>query len=285
MASTQSAWWIFLQFSVALFVSCNAAEQSCAVKNLLWIKTSARSDAQSKSTLLGKTLVDRFAGAQVTLRDVGRNSLPLVDEAWMKAAFTNDPDKSPLKISDELIAELKFADLVVISLAIYNFAIPAGLKAWIDQVVRVGVSYPLPSVPGQPVRKVYILVASGGRIIREDHSTAVPPSFLPHSSLIPPSFLDISHTLSHTSRTSLVTLALFLTHSGGLHMTINKSSEAPHNPFPTDHGWGRIPNMTWPPGETGANLHYRGPPGEYRALLFIRWHARAGGKDPSSMRA
>ena len=43
--------------------------------------------------------------------------------------------------SDELIAELIQADVVVLGLPMYNFGIPSSLKAWIDHVARAGVTF------------------------------------------------------------------------------------------------------------------------------------------------
>lgn len=41
-------------------------------------------------------------------------------------------------MSDELISELEAADVVVIGTPMYNYGLPAMLKAWIDQVIRIG---------------------------------------------------------------------------------------------------------------------------------------------------
>jgi FMN-dependent NADH-azoreductase len=40
--------------------------------------------------------------------------------------------------SDALVDELLAADLIVIGVPMYNFGMPSTLKAWIDNVVRVG---------------------------------------------------------------------------------------------------------------------------------------------------
>jgi FMN-dependent NADH-azoreductase len=44
-------------------------------------------------------------------------------------------------VSDHLVAELKSADRIVIGTPMYNFSIPARLKAYIDHIVRVGVTF------------------------------------------------------------------------------------------------------------------------------------------------
>jgi len=44
-------------------------------------------------------------------------------------------------LSDELIAELKAADVVVIGAPMYNFSIPTSLRAWFDHVLRPRVTF------------------------------------------------------------------------------------------------------------------------------------------------
>jgi FMN-dependent NADH-azoreductase len=45
-----------------------------------------------------------------------------------------------MKISNDLVDELKAADHLVIGTPMHNFSIPAVLKAYIDQIVRSGVT-------------------------------------------------------------------------------------------------------------------------------------------------
>jgi FMN-dependent NADH-azoreductase len=96
--------------------------------------------------------------------------LPFVDTEWIAGAFTppdqhTEAHRKALAISDELVAELLAADEIVIGTPMYNFAVPAALKAWIDHVVRAGKTFrytaqgPEGLVQG---RKVVIVVASGG---------------------------------------------------------------------------------------------------------------------------
>ena len=66
---------------------------------------------------------------------------------------SRNPDRRAekvLKVSDTLVEELVQANTIVIGAPMYNFAIPAPLKAWIDQVVRVGKTV---SVRRRPDRK------------------------------------------------------------------------------------------------------------------------------------
>jgi FMN-dependent NADH-azoreductase len=75
-------------------------------------------------------------------REVGQGEIPHVSENWIAGAFKpagqrGQTDLEALKISDELVAELKGADVVVIGTPMYNWSVPSALKAYIDQVLRV----------------------------------------------------------------------------------------------------------------------------------------------------
>jgi len=85
--------------------------------------------------------------ARLTRREVGRALIPPVNEAFIAAAFHPEPESRPLSmqadlaLSDELVGELLGHDLLVISTPMYNFSVPSGLKAWIDQIVRLGLTF------------------------------------------------------------------------------------------------------------------------------------------------
>jgi FMN-dependent NADH-azoreductase len=68
-------------------------------------------------------------------------------------------------MSDHLLRELDDADVIVITVPLYNFSVPATLKAWIDMVCRAGLSFRY--TDNGPVgmlrdRPVYLVIASGG---------------------------------------------------------------------------------------------------------------------------
>lgn len=66
--------------------------------------------------------------------------------------------------SDELVAELLAADEVVLVAPVYNFGIPAALKAWVDQVLRAGRTFRFGEhgpVGLVPARRAWIVTASG----------------------------------------------------------------------------------------------------------------------------
>lgn len=112
----------------------------------------------------------------LTYRDIGQNPPSIIDHDWIAAAFTPEEKREPwmqdaLVESDQLVDELIAADVLVIGAPLYNFSIPAALKAWIDQVVRAGrtvafdESNPLdPYVPmlADRPRHAVILSARGG---------------------------------------------------------------------------------------------------------------------------
>ena len=79
----------------------------------------------------------------VTYRDIGQNPPSIISHDWIASAFAPEERrenwmKNALTESDQLIDELIAADIVVIGTPLYNFGMPAALKAWVDQVVRPG---------------------------------------------------------------------------------------------------------------------------------------------------
>ena len=115
------------------------------MKKLLIINASARSD-RSISRFMTKVFVDVWTqnrpDDQIVYREVGQGNIPHVSEQWIAAAFKpanlrDSNDFEALKISDELVAELKDADVIVVGTPMYNWSVPSSLKAYIDQVLRV----------------------------------------------------------------------------------------------------------------------------------------------------
>lgn len=137
--------------------------------SLLRVDSSA-SGSGSVTRMLADQIVGRFPSANVTHRDVAANPIPLVDEAWIAARSLAPDDRTEaqralLALSDLLIEEVDRADVLVIGVPIYNFGVPAALKAWVDQVARVGVAFrytetgPVGLLRNKPT---YLAVASGG---------------------------------------------------------------------------------------------------------------------------
>ena len=104
-------------------------------------------------------------------RDLALNPPEPVTASWISAAYTRPDARTPeqnkvLAFSDELISELERADEYVIGVAMHNFAVPAVLKLWVDQVVRSGRTFSSSSHQGSTGllqgKKAIILEASGG---------------------------------------------------------------------------------------------------------------------------
>ncbi len=140
---------------------------------LLRVDASARHDGSISRRLgdaLVATLTSRYPGLTVTHRDLGAKAVPFIDAAWVEANFTpgeqrNAQQQDALACSDHLVQELRDADLLVFGVPIYNFGIPAVLKAWIDLVARARLTfrYTEQGVEGLlQGKRAYLLVTSGG---------------------------------------------------------------------------------------------------------------------------
>lgn len=136
--------------------------------NLLRIDGSMRK-AGSLTRELTDELVAALDPVGVVTRDLA-DGAPLIDEAWIEANFTADEDRTPaqraaLAGSDALVAELQAADTVVIGLPIYNFGVPAAVKAWVDQIARARLTFRYAADGPEGLlsgKTAYLVVASGG---------------------------------------------------------------------------------------------------------------------------
>lgn len=115
-------------------------------KTVLHIDSSARLE-RSHTRRLGKLFTDAWRAARpqdrIIYRDIGLNPPMPVSQDWIAAAFTAVDQRSAamretLAHSDALIDEIEAADLIVLGAPMYNYNIPASLKAWFDQVARIG---------------------------------------------------------------------------------------------------------------------------------------------------
>ncbi len=120
---------------------------------LLHIDASARSGRSgtdphgSHSRRLSARFVEQWKQARpddrIVYRDVGQHPPRPVTGEWIHAAFTKPETREPwmhdvLAESDALVDELLEADVIVAGVPMYNFGVPAGFKAYIDNIVRVG---------------------------------------------------------------------------------------------------------------------------------------------------
>lgn len=137
--------------------------------------TILRIDASAAlSTSVTRSLADHIIAtlgdSHVITRDLALEPLPQITEDWIRARSKAEADRTEkeralLTLSDRLIDEISKADTLVIGLPIYNFSVPAALKAWIDLVARVGVTFRYtPEGPQGLIKgkRVILAVASGG---------------------------------------------------------------------------------------------------------------------------
>ncbi len=138
---------------------------------ILLVNSSSRVEG-SVTRAISAQLVDQLVhqhGISVVQRDL-TEGMSFIDEQWVGANFTDpdartDAEKAALTFSDSLIDELEQASHIVIAAPIYNFGVPAVLKAWVDQVARARVTFRYTENGPEGLlkgKKAYLVVASGG---------------------------------------------------------------------------------------------------------------------------
>lgn len=143
------------------------------MRSILYISASPKGPS-SISLAFAEELLDRLQPATVVRRDLTADPPPLVDATFCAGIMTPGAD---LPASEALIQELEAADVLVIATPMHNYTVPAVLKAWIDQIVRIHRSFA--STPAGKVgllrdRPVYVVIASGGWF-SEPSPTGTPP--------------------------------------------------------------------------------------------------------------
>src|ERR1700682_6614764 len=110
-------------------------------------------DSSARAGSIPRRLTTKFASewktshpnGEVIQRDLSKTVLPLITDDWNATQI--EPSKlSPehrkyLSASDALIEEMHAADTIVIGAPLYNFSVSSRLKAWIDQIVRLGKTF------------------------------------------------------------------------------------------------------------------------------------------------
>lgn len=113
------------------------------MSNVLVLKSSILAD-NSQSNKLADYAIEKLQGNNIVVRDLAQNQLPQFD-ATATTAVRGEPktneEKQLLALSDELVTELKTADVVVIGAPMYNLNIPTQLKAYFDFIARPRVTF------------------------------------------------------------------------------------------------------------------------------------------------
>lgn len=143
------------------------------MKTLLHVKSSLFGD-QGQSAQLAGSFISRWtqenADSSVIERDLAADPVPHLDAFRMGALNTPEADRSAeqqavVALADQLLAEVKSADVIVIGLPMYNFSVPSQLKSWFDHLARAGVTfqYTQSGVEGLiEDRPVYLISTRGG---------------------------------------------------------------------------------------------------------------------------
>lgn len=149
----------------------------------------------SLSKNIAKTFLDSWRESnqidEYIYRDVGVNPPHFISQDWIGAVFTPSDKRSAaqhqqLQLSDTLIDELTRADIILMSTPMYNYGMPAQLKAWFDQIIRINKTFDFDLARGdQPLRpllsgKTLVLITSCGEFgfgkgeVNEAHSHLTP---------------------------------------------------------------------------------------------------------------
>ncbi|WP_436771933.1 FMN-dependent NADH-azoreductase [Yinghuangia sp. YIM S09857] len=121
------------------------------MSQLLHLDSSARTASFSRR--LGAVFADEWqaAGGGYTYRDLAADAPPPIREGWTRICDTllregitdihryaeavrTEEEREAWAVVEPLLGELVAADVVLIGAPMYNFGVPAALKAWIDQV-------------------------------------------------------------------------------------------------------------------------------------------------------
>jgi FMN-dependent NADH-azoreductase len=143
------------------------------MSQILVIESSARQQG-SVSRQLTEQFIANWQAAnpadQIKVRDLAVDQVPHLDAnllgGWMTPAEQqSEAEQAALALSNSLTAELLAADVLVLAAPMYNFTIPSTLKAWLDHVLRAGVTFKYTDTGPQGLlsgKRAFVLTARGG---------------------------------------------------------------------------------------------------------------------------
>ena len=136
--------------------------------------TAAMTGAKGFSAQLADEFIQQWLadnpGSRIVERDLYANPVPHLTAERFQAFATpatelSAEQRTVVSYSDELIAELQAADVIVFAVPMYNFSVPSTLRAYFDHIARAGVTfrYTAEGAKGMIVGKqAYVFVARGG---------------------------------------------------------------------------------------------------------------------------
>jgi FMN-dependent NADH-azoreductase len=148
--------------------------------SILVLNSSALGEGSVSKILVEATvrrLLDANPGATVVHRDLGSEPIPHLTTATVagvRGVPATEAERAARVLSDELIAELRAANAIVIGAPMYNFSIPTGLRAWFDYVLRAGetFSYSEAGPRGLLTSRPVIVIESRGGLYSEGPARA-----------------------------------------------------------------------------------------------------------------
>lgn len=138
------------------------------MKNVLIVKSSISGEQGQSSQLLNHFVAQLPASAQAKVVDLAGDALPHLSMADLGAWMSEEPsaEQQALQaLSADAIAQVQAADLLVIGVPMYNFAVPSQLKAWLDRLARAGITFkytaegPVGLLEDKPV--IFVLTRGG----------------------------------------------------------------------------------------------------------------------------
>ncbi|MBR7621829.1 FMN-dependent NADH-azoreductase [Phenylobacterium sp. 20VBR1] len=151
------------------------------MSQVLVLNSSLSGEASVSRLLVAETvsqLVARDPAAKLVFRDLAETEIPHLNPrtvAGVRATASTPAETKARALSDELIAELRAADTIVIGAPMYNFSIPSTLRTWFDHVLRAGetFSYSEAGPKGLLEGKRVIVVESRGGLYSEGPAQAL----------------------------------------------------------------------------------------------------------------
>src|SRR5260221_4117786 len=141
------------------------------MSTILVLNSSVSGDT-SVSRILVEEAVSRLLeaepGATVVQRDLGAAPIPhltITNLAGVRGVPATDAELAARALSDQLLAELRAADTIVIGAPMYNFSIPTGLRSWFDYVLRAGETFSYSEAGPQGLlsgKRVIVIESRGG---------------------------------------------------------------------------------------------------------------------------
>jgi FMN-dependent NADH-azoreductase len=156
-------------------------QEGVAMKSVLVINSSAAREGSVSRALVEDAvakILDANPFASVVRRDLGETPVPHLTVATLngvRGTPATDAERDARALSDELLAELRAADTIVIGAPMYNFGVATGLRSWFDYVLRAGetFSYSAAGPKGLLTGKRAIVIESRGGLYSEGPTSAL----------------------------------------------------------------------------------------------------------------